>query len=87
MISVPENIKAIHSYEPGKTVEELKKLYKWSKYAVLWNNENTLGTSKLALQSIEDKLKNSNFYPDPKADILCDKLAKKWHAKPGNIVL
>ncbi|MDA0194804.1 MAG: histidinol-phosphate transaminase [Bacteroidetes bacterium] len=87
MVSVPENIKAIHSYEPGQTVEELQQQYKWDKYAVLWNNENTLGASKLALQSIKKELENSNFYPDPKARILCEKIATKWEVKSDNIVL
>jgi len=87
MIQVPENIKAIRSYEPGKTIEELQKQYSWKKYAVLWNNENTLGASKLALEAIKKELNNSNFYPDPKSKLLCEKIAKKWKVNPGNVIL
>ncbi|MEQ9424949.1 MAG: histidinol-phosphate transaminase [Cyclobacteriaceae bacterium] len=87
MIKVPENIKTLSSYEPGKTVAELVEENKWDNYAVLWNNENSLGSSPKAMEAVKNELTKSNFYPDPKGRKLCSLLAKKVGKKTENIVL
>lgn len=87
MIAVPEHIKSIQSYKPGKTVEELVSENSWDKYAVLWNNENTLGVSPKAMDSVRQVLGKSNYYPDPRAAELCGKIAQKVGQKAENVIL
>ena len=87
MIEVPEHIKSIQSYEPGKTIEELVAENNWDQYAVLWNNENTLGVSEKALNSVKETLDSSNYYPDPRAEVLCTRIAERVGQKADNIIL
>lgn len=87
MIQVPEHIKTIQSYEPGKTVEELVAENNWKEHAVLWNNENTVGVSPKAIQAVQKSLESSNSYPDPKATELRLKIASKVGQQKENIIL
>ena len=87
MIQVPGHIKSIQSYQPGKTIEELVSENNWKEYAVLWNNENTLGVSPKAIKAVQEALDGSNYYPDPRARELCGKIAAKVGRSPEEIIL
>lgn len=87
MIKVPEHIKSVQSYKPGKTIEQLIAENNWTQHAVLWNNENTLGVSEKAMDEVRKALGTSNYYPDPRASLLCSKIANKVGKKPENVIL
>jgi len=74
-VKIPSNVAAIQSYEPGETLSQLKKKFGWEKVAVLWNNENTLGTSPKAVAAIKEVLGGLNFYPDPASTSLKKRIA------------
>ena len=87
MITVPEHIASIQSYQPGKTIAELVAENNWKNYAVLWNNENTLGVSEKAIKAVRDEVQTSNYYPDPKASMLCTRIAQRVGKRLDNIIL
>ena len=80
-------VKSIQSYKPGKTVEELVQENDWEQYAVQWNNENTLGVSEKAMEAVKESLGSSNYYPDPRASLLCSKIANRVNMNSENVIL
>lgn len=87
MIRLPENIERLQSYKPGKPIEELVKELGLAKTAILWNNENNLGTSPKAVEAMERSLRSSYLYPDPLSMELRSKIAARLNKKPENIVV
>ena len=77
-VQIPDHIAAIRSYQPGKTIPQLKEEYGWKKVAILWNNENTLGYSPKSKQAVIDAYESINYYPDPVSRDLKAALAKKY---------
>ncbi|WP_421763218.1 histidinol-phosphate transaminase [Ekhidna sp.] len=84
-IQIPEYIAAIRSYQPGKTIPQLKEEYGWDEVAILWNNENTLGYSPKSKQAVIDAYESINYYPDPVSRDLKAALAKKYGKKSEQI--
>ena len=84
-VQIPDHIAAIRSYQPGKTIPQLKEEYGWDKVAILWNNENTLGYSPKSKQAVIDAYESINYYPDPVSRDLKQALAKKYGKKPEQI--
>lgn len=84
-VQIPEYIAAIRSYQPGKTIPQLKEEYGWEKVAILWNNENTLGYSPKSKQAVMDAYDSINYYPDPVSRDLKAALAEKYGKKPEEI--
>lgn len=74
-IELPENIKQLRSYKPGKPIEELIAENNWEQTAILWNNENPMGSSSKAKEAIINAFDGSNFYPDPQSIELRTKIA------------
>lgn len=87
MFSLPEHIKQVHVYEPGKPIEELKRELGLKEIVKLASNENPLGPSPLAVRAIIEDLKNLNRYPDGNSYYLKEKLAKHLGVKRENIFL
>ncbi len=85
-IRIPDNIAAIKSYQPGKTIAQLKEEFGWTKTAILWNNENTLGVSKKAMAAVTE-VEDVNYYPDPTGFDLRRRLALKHGKKPEEVIL
>ncbi len=81
MISIPKNIEELNSYKPGKPLAQIIQELNLTETAVLWNNENNLGPSPKAMESVELTLKNSHLYPDPVCTELRTLLAEKWNKK------
>ena len=86
-IQIPDHISAIKSYQPGKTIPQLKEELGWEKTAILWNNENTLGYSKLAQAAVMEAFDGVNYYSDPMGADLSRRLALKFGRKQEEIVL
>jgi len=86
-IQIPDHIAAIKSYQPGKTIPQLKEEYGWDKVAILWNNENTLGYSPKSKQAVMDAYESINYYPDPASVDLKKALSKKLGKSENQIIL
>ncbi|MEQ9467777.1 MAG: histidinol-phosphate transaminase [Ekhidna sp.] len=86
-IQIPDNIAAIKSYQPGKTIPQLQEEYGWDKVAILWNNENTLGYSPKSKEAVIKAYESINYYPDPLSVDLRSHLAKKFNKKQEQIIM
>ncbi len=85
MFELPEWIKNVKVYEPGKPIEEIEKQLGISPIIKLASNENPLGPSPMAVRAIIEDLKNLNRYPDGGSLKLKSALAEKLNVKPDNI--
>ena len=84
---VPEHIRAIAPYVPGKPLEELEREYGISDSVKLASNENPLGPSPLAVAAIADALGRLHRYPDGGGFLLTRRLARHLQVDPQMIVL
>jgi histidinol-phosphate aminotransferase len=83
---VPECIRELVPYVPGKPIEEVERELKT--HAIkLASNENPLGPSPLAIEAAKKALANSNRYPDGSGFYLRAALAKKHSIPAENVIL
>ncbi len=61
---VPEYIRSLVPYEPGKPIEEVEREYGIEDSIKIASNENPLGPSPKALKAIAERLNGLHFYPD-----------------------
>ena len=61
---VPDNIKTLKAYKPGKPIEALIKEHGINKAIKVASNENPLGPSPLALEAATRELEKLHVYPD-----------------------
>jgi histidinol-phosphate aminotransferase len=61
---VPDYIRSLIPYAPGKPVEEVEREYGIEDSVKLASNENPLGPSPRAIQALKDKLHLLHLYPD-----------------------
>jgi len=61
---VPEYIRSLIPYEPGKPIEEVEREYGISGSVKLASNENPLGPSPRALAVLRERLPELHLYPD-----------------------
>lgn len=87
MINIPENIERLKSYKPGKPLEEIIEEFGLTKTAILWNNENNLGASPLAMDEVKKVVSGSNYYPDPACRELRTAIANRVGQKMENIIV
>ena len=83
---VPEYIRSLIAYEPGKPIEEVEREYGIANSVKLASNENPLGPSPKAVAAIRAKLDQLNFYPDGDCFYLKQGLARKLGVAPENLV-
>jgi histidinol-phosphate aminotransferase len=74
---VPDNIKSIVPYPPGKPIEELEREYGVKNSIKLASNENAWGSSPKAIEAIRQSLNNLHRYPDGSNYYLVQAIAKK----------
>jgi histidinol-phosphate aminotransferase len=74
---VPEYIRTLVPYLPGKPIEEVEREYGISNSVKLASNENPLGASPKAIRAIQDKLDQLHLYPDGDCFYLKSALANK----------
>lgn len=86
-LSVPDHIRALAPYIPGKPPEELEREMGIKNAVKLASNENPLGPSPKALRAIKRALSGINRYPDGACYYLKDALANKLGFKSENIIL
>jgi len=84
---VPQYIKEIIPYPPGKPIEEVERELGIKNSVKIASNENPLGTSPLAIQAIKRSLKSLNRYPDGSAFYLKNKLSRIYRVSTDSIVI
>src|SRR5450631_3787430 len=82
---VPPYIESLRPYEPGRSIEEVRREYGLTNVSKLASNENPLGPSPLALEAIRLQLSGLNLYPNGGLD-LRRTLAEKFDLKPENVI-
>jgi len=88
VIELRNFVKNIRSYKPGKPIEEVvRELGIKEEIIKLSSNENPLGPSPKAVQSIKEKIKDINIYPDNNCFYLKKKLGEKFNIQPDNITV
>lgn len=84
---VPSYIEELQAYTPGKSIEEIRRLYNPSRVTKLGSNENRWGHSPKVEEALEDKLVHASNYPDAGSTELRERLAEIYNLKLDNIVL
>ncbi|HLX45916.1 MAG TPA: histidinol-phosphate transaminase [Bryobacteraceae bacterium] len=83
---VPSYIESLRPYEPGRSIDEVKRTYGLTRVAKLASNENPLGASPRALQAIAAALPSLNYYPNGGLD-LRERLAEAYDLKVANVIV
>jgi histidinol-phosphate aminotransferase len=83
---VPEYIRTLVPYAPGKPIEEVEREYGIVRSIKLASNENPLGPSPRALAAIRQKLADLHLYPDGDCFYLKDGLAEKLAVAPEQLI-
>ncbi len=84
---VPDYIKELVPYPPGKPIEELERQYGVKDPIKLASNENSLGPSPVAVERCRQGLSRLHRYPDGSAYYLKQELCRKLGVAQENIVL
>jgi histidinol-phosphate aminotransferase len=84
---VPDHIQNLKPYIPGKTIEEVRKIYKPSRISKLASNENRMGCSPYVKEAILNSMKVIHDYPDPISLELREKIAHNNNVKPENVLI
>lgn len=84
-IHYPEHITNLTPYKAGKPISELIREQGLTKVVKLGSNENPLGPSPLAVQSISETLNQLHRYTDPSCFNLVQSLSAKYAVAPGKI--
>ena len=83
---IPDYIRTLIPYEPGKPIEEVEREYGVSNSIKLASNENPLGPSPKALAAIREKLDQLHLYPDGDCFYLKRGMAQKLGVAPENLI-
>ncbi|MCL5288488.1 MAG: histidinol-phosphate transaminase [Acidobacteria bacterium] len=83
---VPEFIRQIDPYTPGKPVEEVERELN-IRAVKLASNENPLGPSPMAMEAVRKYVADSNRYPDGGGHYLREKLARRHGVPMENVFL
>ena len=86
-LKIPDNIKDITPYPPGKPIDELEREYGVTGSIKLASNENPLGPSPLALKAMHSSLEEMHRYPDGSGYYLTRALADRLGVDPEQVVL
>ena len=82
---VPPYIESLRPYEPGRSIDEVRREYGLTDVSKLASNENPLGPSPLALEAVRRHLSGLNLYPNGGLE-LRHTLAEKFDLKPENVI-
>ena len=84
---VPEWIRTLTPYPPGKPIEEVERELGISGSIKLASNENPLGPSPRAMAAVADALHTVHLYPDGSAFYLRRRLAERHGVSPDDILV
>ena len=82
---VPPYIESLRPYEPGRSIDEVRRAYGLTNVAKLASNENPLGPSPLAIAAVRRQLGGLHLYPNGGLD-LRRTLAEQFDLKPENVI-
>src|SRR5580700_8860115 len=85
MALVPSYIESLRPYEPGRSIEDVRRTYGVEWVAKLASNENPLGSSPRAIEAIAKNLGSLNYYPNGGLD-LRERLAQEFDVKVANVI-
>ena len=83
---VPEYIRTLIPYAPGKPIEEVEREIGIFNSIKLASNENSLGPSPLALDAMREKLAQLHLYPDGDCFYLKRGLTAKLNVTPEQLI-
>ena len=83
---VPDHIRRIVPYVPGKPIDEVEREYGIQGSAKLASNENPLGPSPKALAALRERLDELHLYPDGGCFHLRHALAAKLGVDPEQLI-
>jgi len=83
---VPDYIRTLVAYAPGKPIEEVEREYGIANSVKLASNENPLGPSPKAMEAIRNKLDQLNLYPDGDCFYLKSALAERLKVDPDQLI-
>ncbi|MFQ5561759.1 MAG: histidinol-phosphate transaminase, partial [Nitrospinota bacterium] len=86
-VNVPDHIKNLKVYEPGKPVEELERELGLKNTIKLASNENSLGPSPLASKAVLEEVGGLSRYPDGGGFFLKQRISRFHGVSPENILL
>ena len=86
-LCVPDYILSLKPYVAGKPLEELEREYGITDAIKLASNENPLGPSPLAIEAIQQAVKELHRYPNSGSYHLCETLSKHFGVEKENIIL
>lgn len=84
--AVPEHIRTLVPYAPGKPIEEVEREYGIEGSVKLASNENPLGPSPKALRALQERLHELHLYPDGDCFYLKRGLAEKLRVAPERLI-
>ena len=79
-LPIPEHIRSIVPYPPGKPLDELERQYGVKNAIKLASNENPWGPSPRAIAAITAALPTLHRYPDGSSYALTQALARHLHS-------
>ena len=82
---VPPYIASLRPYEPGRSIEEVRRKYGVSRIAKLASNENPLGPSPLAVDAMDRIKDDLHLYPNGGLDLRRE-LAARYDLKVENVI-
>ncbi|HSH00596.1 MAG TPA: histidinol-phosphate transaminase [candidate division Zixibacteria bacterium] len=85
-LRIPQYIRDLLPYRPGKPIAELARERNLDRIVKLASNENPLGASPLALAAVERSLAESHRYVDPSSFELTHALAERHGIAPERII-
>jgi histidinol-phosphate aminotransferase len=85
-ILIPGHIAALRPYEPGLPAEEIKRRFGFERVVKLASNENPLGTSLLALDSMRASMTDLSRYPSGGLE-LRRRLAETFDVRFENVIV
>ncbi|MFQ5454062.1 MAG: histidinol-phosphate transaminase [Candidatus Zixiibacteriota bacterium] len=86
MVKIPNFVKTLIPFQPGKPIEELAREKKLSRIVKLASNENPLGPSPKSLEAITKALPHLHRYVDSRSHELVQAIANKYNIEPEHII-
>ncbi len=84
---VPDFIREVVPYQPGKSIDEIKREYGLKNIIKLASNECPLAPSKKVVTAIESAIGNITRYSEDTAPLLRTRLAEKEKVTPEQILV
>ncbi|MEO1023652.1 MAG: aminotransferase class I/II-fold pyridoxal phosphate-dependent enzyme, partial [Bacteroidota bacterium] len=84
---VPENIRNLNGYVPGKTIAEVQEQYRPDRISKLASNENRLGFSADVEPAVQQALRTIQDYPDPVSKRLVSKIAETNQVSESQVLV